>query len=52
MTNLRRLQRDLYLASRATGDVQAARNGRLARRLARRWYHRKLIGLLRRGRIW
>ncbi|HEX4432822.1 MAG TPA: hypothetical protein VHZ96_26350 [Frankiaceae bacterium] len=51
---LRSVQRDLYMAQRALGDVQAAKRGPkpLARRLTKRVYHRKLIGLLRRGGIW
>lgn len=52
--SLRRVQRDLYLSSRLIGDVNAGRHGPevLARRLAKRWYHRKLIGVLRRGGVW
>ena len=45
-------QRNAYLISRTIGDVDAALNGRLGKRLVRRVYHRKLIGLLRRGRLW
>lgn len=47
-----KLQRDLYLASRTVGDVEAARRGRLHVRILKRLYHRRLIGLLRRGRLW
>lgn len=52
--NVRRLQRDLYLASRLAGDYQAAKRGPqpLARRLVKRVYHRKLLGLLRRVGAW
>jgi hypothetical protein len=46
------LERDLYLASRTVGDVQAAKQGRLVRRVARRQYHRGVIRLLRRARLW
>lgn len=49
---LNRLQRDLYLASRTVGDVQAAKNGRLPQRLAKRWYHRQFIALLRSIKLW
>jgi hypothetical protein len=49
---LPKVQRDLYLSSRTVGDVNAALNGRLGKRVVRRVYHRKLIGLLRRGRLW
>lgn len=49
---LRKAQRATYLASRTIGDVNAALNGRLGKRLVRRVYRRRLIGLLRRGRIW
>jgi hypothetical protein len=47
-------QRALYLASRTAGDARAAERGPdvLARRLAKRVWHRKLIGLLRRGGLW
>lgn len=48
----RKLQRDLYLASRTLGDVDAAQRGRLPQRLIKRVVHRKIIGLLRRGRMW
>jgi len=48
----REAQRAAYLTSRTIGDVDAALNGRLAKRLVKRVYHRKLIGLLRRGRLW
>lgn len=44
--------RFLYLASRTSGDVKAAEKGRLPHRLVKRVYHRKLIGLLRRGGLW
>ena len=55
MTSLRRLQRDLYLAQRTLGDVNAAKRGgapALTRRLVKRAYHRRLIGLLRKGGAW
>lgn len=48
----RRAQRDLYLASRTMGDVNAAMNGRLGKRLLKRAYHRRVIGMLRRSRLW
>lgn len=53
--NARQLQRDLYKASRAVGDYNAAKRGgapALTRRLVKRAYHRRLIGLLRRGGAW
>lgn len=50
--SLWRAQRAAHLTSRTLGDIQALRNGRLLPRLAKRVYHRKLIGLLRRGRLW
>lgn len=49
------LQRALYKSSRLVGDVNAAQRGGpelLARRIAKRAIHRKLIGLLRRGGAW
>ena len=46
------LQRSLYLAARTVGDVKAIQRGRMPRRYGRRLYHRRLIGLLRRSRIW
>lgn len=46
------LQRALYLASRTAGDVNAAKRGRLADRLAKRAYHRTLISALRKGGVW
>lgn len=49
---LSRAQRDLYLASRAAGDLNAARRGRLPQRLARRTWHRTLIRALTKGGIW
>jgi hypothetical protein len=52
MSSLRSLQRALYLSSRAVGDVNAARNGRLPQRLIKRAIHRREIGLLRRWRLW
>ena len=53
--SLRSVQRDLWKAQRLVGDVNAAQRGGpelLARRITKRWYHRKLIGLLRRGGAW
>lgn len=47
-----KLQRELYLASRTAGDVNALQRGRLGKRLVKRVVHRKMIGLLRRGRLW
>lgn len=52
MTRLNQLQRDAYLLSRAAGDVNAAQRGRLGQRLVKRVIHRRIIGLLRRGRMW
>jgi hypothetical protein len=46
------LERDLYLASRTVGDVEAAKQGHLGRRIVKRQYHRGVIRLLRRGRLW
>lgn len=51
-SKLNRLQRQLYLASRTVGDVRAAEQGRLPEKLVKRWYHRKLVGVLRRGKVW
>lgn len=48
----RKLQRQLYLAQRALGDVDAAKRGSLPKRLVKRAVHRKIIGLLRRGGAW
>jgi hypothetical protein len=48
----RDLQRDAYLVSRTLGDINAAQRGRLGKRLVRRVVHRKIIGLLRRARVW
>lgn len=50
----RRLQRDLYLAQRALGDIDAARRGpdALAKRLIKRAWHREVVRVLRRGRVW
>lgn len=47
MKPLRRLERDLYLASRTVGDVNAAQRGPdvLARRVARRVIRRNLFRL-------
>ncbi|MCW2496072.1 hypothetical protein [Jatrophihabitans sp.] len=50
--NLNKLSRDLYLASRTAGDLNAAQHGRLAQRLVRRAYHRTLIRGLRRLNVW
>ena len=43
--NARDLQRGLYLASRAVGDVNAAQRGpdALAKRLIRRTWHRAVL---------
>jgi hypothetical protein len=49
---LNALSRDLYRASKLTGDLNALQRGRLPQRVIKRVYHRKLIGLLRRGRVW
>jgi hypothetical protein len=48
----RTVQRDLYLAQRTLGDIDAAQRGRLAQRLFRRVLHRKAISLLRRIGAW
>lgn len=48
----RKAQRWLYKAQRTMGDYDAAKRGRLGKRLARRYYHRSLIGVMRRMRIW
>lgn len=50
--NLRKAQRDVYLASRLLGDVNATKRGRLPARLIKRQYHRKVISLLRRSKLW
>lgn len=52
MSSLRRAQRDLYLASRAAGDLDALRRGPdvLAKRLVRRAWHRRVYQAL--GGIW
>lgn len=42
--NSRQLQKDLYLASRTTGDYRAARRGRLGQRLARRQFTKRVTG--------
>lgn len=49
---LRRASRDTYLVSRTIGDVQAASRGRLTKRLVKRAYHRRVIGLLRKAGLW
>jgi hypothetical protein len=41
---LRKIERDLYLASRTVGDFRAAQHGRLGQRLVRRRLMRGLIG--------
>lgn len=46
---LGQLQRTLYLASRATGDVQAVRRGRYPQRLGRRYERRMIWRLLRKA---
>jgi hypothetical protein len=46
------MQRTLYLASRATGDARAAQQHRYVQHVAKRWYHRGFINLLRRGKLW
>jgi hypothetical protein len=48
----RDVQRDAYLVSRTAGDVNAAQHHRLIKRLVKRQYHRTLINVLRRGRLW
>lgn len=52
---LSRAERDLYLAQRTRADLNALKRGGLpavATRIVRRTYHRKLIGLLRKGGLW
>ncbi len=49
---LARVQRDAYLMSRTAGDVNAAKRGTLGRRLIKRRYHRSVIRVLRRGKLW
>jgi hypothetical protein len=51
-SKLRTAQSRTYKASRTIGDIQAARKGRLGRRLIKRVVHRKILGLLRRGGLW
>lgn len=46
------LSRTLYLLSRAAGDGRAVRRGRYGKRVARRYYHRSLIRVLRKVGIW
>lgn len=46
------VERTLYLAQRTMGDVRAAQKGTLPKRLAKRVWHRKLVGLLRKGGVW
>ena len=52
MKPLRRLERDLYLASRTVGDAAAAQRGPdvLARRVLRRVVRRNLFRILGGGR--
>lgn len=49
---LSQAQRDLYLAQRTAGDARALARGRLPERLLKRVYHRQVIGILRRLRVW
>lgn len=42
----RKLQRELYLAQRTLGDVRAAQNGRLGKRVARRYLVRSIFRML------
>jgi hypothetical protein len=46
---LSQLQRNLYLASRTAGDLQAVKRGRLGPRLVRRAERRTIWRLLRRA---
>lgn len=48
----RKIQRDLYLAQRTLGDIDAAKRGQLGKRVARRYYHRALIRFLHGAGIW
>lgn len=41
--NARKLQRELYLTQRAIGDYEAAKRGRLGKRLARRYVTRSIF---------
>jgi hypothetical protein len=45
-------ERDLYLTQRTLGDVRAAQEGRLPKRIAKRVYHRGLVRLLRKVGLW
>ena len=49
---LSQISRDSYLISRAAGTMRAIQRGRLPQRLVKRQYHRAVINLLRRGRLW
>lgn len=51
-SSLNQLQRDLYMASRTVGDVNAAKRGRLPQRVIKRVVHRRILGLLRKGGLW
>ena len=48
----RQMQRQSYLPSRWIGDYRAAKRGRLAERLSRRYYHRSVIRAMRKARLW
>jgi hypothetical protein len=45
-------ERDLFLTQRALGDVRAAQQGRLPKRIAKRVYHRGVVRLLRKVGLW
>jgi hypothetical protein len=47
MRSWRRAQRDLYLAQRTMGDIDAAQRGKLGKRLLRRSLTRSLFRLFR-----
>lgn len=51
-SKLNQAQRRVYLAQRTIGDLRALERGRLTERVVKRTWHRKLIGLLRRGGLW
>lgn len=49
---LNQISRDSYLVSRAARTARAIQRGRLPQRLIKRQYHRTVINLLRRGKLW
>jgi hypothetical protein len=48
------LEHDLYITQRTMGDARGAQRGPdvLARRLAKRAYHRRLTRMLKRAGLW